>query len=455
MNTSGRLAAIFFTGCVALILQPRIASAPSRTLAADLISVPDFDGQVRPILEKHCQKCHRAGEIAPFPLVTFEQAHAKAKKIADMVYEGKMPPWFADPCCGNFSNDPSLSGKEIETLVTWAKGGAPGSGMRTSSPQPVWTKGWNIPQPDVVLQMPMRVNLPARGLIEYTYEIVPTGFTEGKWVQMSEIRPSSRMNVHHAVVYVRPPDSQWLRHAPVGVPFTASDLKTEQDRRDAHWTDADVLLVYAPGSSPDNWPHEMAKYIPAGSDIIFQMHYTTHGHATHDQSSIGIVFAKEPPKQRVLTLQLTNDKFIIPPGVDDYRVEARGTLPNDATLLSFLPHMHLRGKQFEYNILRADKTSETLLRVHWNFYWQMSYRLAQPKPLKAGTTLQAVAWYDNSRKNPHNPDPDAAVRWGDQTTDEMMVGFFDVAVPANTDKQHYFIRDNGPQRSGTSGAEAH
>jgi hypothetical protein len=421
MNTFERLAAISFIGCVALIWQPRIASTPSRAVAADLISVPDFDREVRPILEKHCQKCHRAGEIAPFPLVTFEQAHAKAKKIADMVYEGKMPPWFADKCCGDFSNDPSLSGKEIETLVTWARGRAPGGKMRTS-PSPVWTKGWNIPQPDVVLQMPTRVKLPARGVIEYTYEIVPTGFTEGKWVQMSEIRPSSRMNVHHAVVYVRPPDSQWLRHAPVGVPFTASDLTSEQDRREAHWTDADVLLVYAPGSSPDNWPAGMAKYVPAGSDIVFQMHYTAHGHATHDQSSIGFVFAKDPPKQRVLTLQLTNDKFIIPPGVDDYRVEARGTLPNDATLLSFLPHMHLRGKQFEYNIVHTDGKIETL-------------------PLKAGTMLQAVAWYDNSRKNPHNPDPNSAVYWGDQTTDEMMVGFFDVAVPANSDKQHFFIRD--------------
>jgi hypothetical protein len=427
---------------MALILQPRIASAPSRTAAADLILVPDFDHEVRPILEKHCQKCHRAGEIAPFPLVTFEQAHAKAKKIADMVYERKMPPWLADPCCGKFSNDPTLSGKEIETLVAWAKGGAPGSGKRTSPP-PVWAKGWNIPQPDVVLKMPTRVRLPANGVIEYTYEIVPTGFTEGKWVQMSEIRPTSRENVHHAVVYVRPPDSQWLRHAPSGVPFTSSDLKTDQDRRDAHWTDADVLLVYAPGSSPDNWPAGMAKFIPAGSDIIFQMHYTAHGHPAKDQSSIGIVFAKEPPAQRVLTLQLTNDKFVIPPGVDNFRVEAKGTLPNDATLLSFLPHMHLRGKQFEYNIVNPGGQIDTLLRVHWNFFWQMSYRLAEPLPLKAGTTLQAVAWYDNSRKNPHNPDPDSAVYWGDQTFDEMMVGFFDVAVPANQDKKQYFIRSGG------------
>jgi len=445
MNLPSRLAALAFLSCAALLLHQQTTPAPSApanvaAAAAPANPAPTFYRDVLPILQQHCQRCHRPGEIGPFPLVTFDDARAKAQKITAMVRDKKMPPWFADPCCGHFSNDPSLTPQEITTLADWAQSGAAAGNAHDAPAPPHWTEGWNIPRPDIVVQMPKAVELPSRGDIEYTYEIVPTGFTEGKWVQMSEIRPSSRMNVHHAVVYVRSPDSQWLRHAPVGVPFTASDLKSEEDRRDAHWTDADVLLVYAPGSSPDNWPADMAKYVPAGSDIVFQMHYTAHGHATHDQSSIGIVFAKEPPKKRVLTLQLTNDKFIIPPGVDDYRVEARGTLPNDATLLSFLPHMHLRGKQFEYNIVHTDGKIETLLRVHWNFYWQMSYRLAEPLPLKAGTMLQAVAWYDNSPKNPHNPDPSSAVYWGDQTSDEMMVGFFDVAVPANINKTQFFVR---------------
>ena len=231
-----------------------------------------------------------------------------------------------------------------------------------------------------------------------------------------------------------------MRAAPVGIPFTAADLTDEDSRHAAHWTDADILLVYAPGSLPDQWPAGMAKFVPAGSDLVFQMHYTTHGRAASDQTSIGLVFAKGSPQQRVLTLQLTNDHFVIPPGADDFRVEARGSLPNDATLLSFLPHMHLRGKRFEYNILRPGEKPETLLRVNWDFYWQLSYRLAEPLPLKAGTELQAIAWYDNSRNNPHNPDPEAAVHWGDQTYDEMMVGFFDVAVPAGTDKWKFFVR---------------
>jgi len=184
----------------------------------------------------------------------------------------------------------------------------------------------------------------------------------------------------------------------------------------------------------------MAKFIPAGSDLVFQMHYTTSGKADVDQTSIGLVFAKQLPEQRVITLQLTNDHFAIPPETDNFRVEAWGTLPNDATLLSFLPHMHLRGKRFEYNIIHDRARIETLLRVNYDFFWQLSYRLAEPRPVKAGTKFQAVAWYDNSSKNPHNPDPHATVTWGDQAYDEMMVGFFDIAVPRTVDKWQYFIR---------------
>ena len=269
---------------------------------------------------------------------------------------------------------------------------------------------------------------------------------------MAEVRPSGAQYVHHAVVYIRPPDSNWLRHAPVGQPFTASTLSNPQDRLDAHGTTSDLLLVYAPGSSPDRWPDGMAKFVPAGSDIVFQVHYTTNGQAGQDQTSIGLVFAKAAPAQRVITLQLNDHAFIIPPGADDFRVEAQGTLPNDATLLSLFPHMHLRGKRFEYDIVRPDGSIDTLLRVNYHFHWQLSYRLAEPRLLKAGTKLRAVAWYDNSRNNPHNPDPEATVTWGDQTYQEMMVGFFDVAVPAKEDKEHFFIR--GTLRSCGPGSQS-
>ncbi len=405
-------------------------------------TVPAFYRDVLPILQQHCQVCHRRGEIAPMPFMTYQETKPWATAIGKAVRSKAMPPWFADPCCGHFSNDLSLTAGEIDLISRWAAGGAPAGDPRKAPPPVNWAEGWAIPQPDVIVKMPKPVAIPARGDVEYTYEIVPTNFTQDEWVQMSEVRPSSREHVHHAVAYIRAPGSDWLRGAPIGMPFTASSLGDEHLRHQAHETRSDMLLVYAPGSSPDRWPDGMAKFVPAHSDLVFQMHYTTNGHAASDQSSVGMVLAKTKPAQRVLTLQLANDHDMIPipAGADNYRVEVHGTLPNDCTLLSFFPHMHLRGKRFEYHIIHADKTVETLLRVNYDFYWQLSYRLAQPRFLKAGTELQAVGWYDNSRRNLHNPDPDSPVTWGDQTYNEMMVGFFDVAVPANIDKSKFFER---------------
>jgi mono/diheme cytochrome c family protein len=418
-------------------------------------STPTYYRDVLPILRGHCEACHRTGGIAPMSFANYEEARQYAEAIRLATQNKSMPPWFAVAGIGRFSNDPSLSSEEIETLAAWASTKAPAGDPRDAPAPQAWAEGWSIPQPDMVVKMTQPVSLPASGDVDYTYEIVPTHFADDRWVQMAEVLPSARPNVHHAVVYIRPPESNWLRHAPVGQVFTAATLKDAGDRRGAHWTDSDILLVYAPGSAPDAWPATMAKFVPAGSDLVFQMHYTTNGKAIADQSQVGLVFSKRPPPQRVLTLQLTNDHFVIPPGANNFRVEARGTLPNDATLLSFFPHMHLRGKRFEYNLVRhrdsqqlhgagPDGASgvevETLLRVNYHFHWQMSYRLAEPRLLKAGTELQAVAWFDNSANNPHNPDPSAAVRWGEQTYDEMMIGFFDVAVAANLDKRGYFLR---------------
>lgn len=403
-------------------------------------AAPTFYKDVLPILQQRCQACHRAGEMAPMPLETYAQVRPLAGAIRTVTANRAMPPWFADPCCGHFSNDPSLTAEQIATLCAWADAHAPAGNPRDAPPPVHWTAGWNIDKPDVVLEMPQPKSIPASGDVPYQYIILPTHFREDRWVRMSEIRPGNRMVVHHAVAYIRDPASSWLRGAPVGVPFSADELPTEALRRDAMWTTSDILLVYAPGSSPDQWPDGFAKLVPAGSDIVLQMHYTAHGHATEDRTSVGLVFSKEPPRKRVLTLQLTNDRFLIPPGDPDHRVEVRGSLPNDALLLSFFPHMHLRGKTFEYNILEGGR-ARTLLRIaHYNFYWQLSYRLAEPIPLKAGTVLQAVATFDNSKNNPHNPDPDSAVTWGEQTWAEMMVGFFDVAVDPAIDKQQFFIR---------------
>jgi hypothetical protein len=375
------------------------------------------------------------------PLETYQQVRPYAAAIREQTTVRKMPPWFADPCCGHFANDPSLSNDQIATIAAWARAHAPEGDPSDAPAEAHWSAGWNIDSPDRVLQMPVAKRLPATGDVPYQYIVLPTGFKEDRWVRMSEIRPGNRAVVHHAVAYIRPPGSHWLPGAPVGWAFSADDLPTPQQRRDAMWTDSDILLVYAPGSLPDQWPEGFAKLVPAGSDIVLQMHYAVHGHATEDRTSVGMVFAKQPPAKRVLTLQLTNDRFRIPPGDPAYRVEVQGSLPNDALLLSFFPHMHLRGKTFEYKLLEGHGRVRTLLRIpRYDFFWQLSYRRATPIPLKAGAILQAVATFDNSKNNPHNPDPSATVTWGEQTWAEMMIGFFDVAVDPAIDKQHFFIR---------------
>jgi hypothetical protein len=430
-----------FAAVVPLLLMAVVWQAPdAASKRGEKTSAPTFYKDVVPILQNKCQSCHRAGEAAPMPLMTYEQTRPWAGKIAAAVEMRMMPPWFADPRYGHFANDPSLSEEQIATIAAWAQAGAPAGDARDVPPPRTRSEGWDIPQPDFVVKMARPVQIPARGEVEYTYEIVRTHFAEDKWVQMAEVRPSSPAHVHHAVVYIRPPDSAWLRHAPVGEPFTASMLTDPEERLQVHETTSDLLLVYAPGSAPDRWADGMAKFVPAGSDLLFQMHYTTNGEAASDETSVGLAFAKSPPKLRVITLQLNNHALIISPGAENFRVEVQGTLPNDATLLSLFPHMHLRGKRFEYDIVHDDGSVETLLRVNYHFHWQLSYKLAEPRELKAGTKLRAVAWYDNSKNNPHNPDPEKMVTWGDQTSQEMMVGFFDVAVPAGMDKWKFFIR---------------
>jgi len=378
-----------------------------------------FYRDVLPILQNRCQECHRQGQMAPMAFSTYQQTRPWAKAIREAVRTRKMPPWFADPCCGKFSNDRSLSASERDTLAKWADSGAQ-KGRESDAPPPkVWPEGWNIPKTDAVLEMPRAFHVPAKGAVEYQYFIVPTGFQQDRWVQSVEVRPSERKVVHHAVVYIREPGDTWTRGP----------------------TKADILAVYAPGSAPDVYPEGMAKLIKAGSDLVFEVHYTPSGKAVEDRIKVGMVFAAKPPAKRVLTLQMDKDNFLIPAGERDFRISVWGTLPNDALLLGFFPHMHLRGTEFEYTRIRDNGLPETLLRVQpYDFYWQLYYRLAEPMPLRKGTRLNWIATYDNSAANPRNPDPTADVRYGHQSWDEMMVGFFDVAVDASIDKPAFFVR---------------
>jgi hypothetical protein len=401
-------------------------------LTSALASGPaTFQKDVLPILQKRCQECHRPGQIAPMSLLTYAETRPWAKSIRQAVLTRTMPPWFADPKYGHFADDRSLSQSEIETLVNWVESGAAEGPARDAPPLRVWPRGWAIGTPDAVFEMRQPFSIPAKGTIAYQYIIIPTRLSEDKWIQKVEIRPSDHRVVHHAVVYVREPGSKWLDGQPGNVAFSVP--LTEG------FTTSDVLMVYTPGNSFDLWKTGMAKKIKAGSDIVLQMHYTADGAATNDRTRIGVVFAKEPPKQAVLTLQMGNDKFVIPAGDASYRVAVSGTLPNDAVLISLFPHMHLRGKSFEYSIARPNGNIETLLKINdYDFNWQLNYRLSEPRLVPAGTRLLWTAYFDNSSKNPRNPNPDAEVRFGEQSWEEMMIGFFDVAVDAAIDKTAFF-----------------
>jgi hypothetical protein len=369
------------------------------------------------------------------PFLTFDQTRPWAKSIREQVTARKMPPWFADPHYGHFSNDRSLSQTQIDTLDAWVKAGAPAGNVKDAPPPRQWTQGWNIGTPDEIIEMPQAFHLPAKGAVDYQYLILPTHFTEDKWVQKVEVRPSNGSTVHHAVVYIREPGSKWLQGEPTETTFSVPLAKG--------FTTSDLLMVYTPGNSYDQWPIGIGKRIKAGSDLVLQMHYTATGKDTEDRTRIGIIFARQPPKKAVLSLQMSNDTFAIPPGDPNYRVQVSGTLPNDALLISMFPHMHLRGKGFEYLITGPHGYAETLLKVdHYDSQWQLNYRLAQPRLLKAGMHLTWIGYFDNSPNNPANPDPAAEVRYGEQIWNEMMIGFFDVVVDANIDKPQFFERKN-------------
>src|SRR5262249_35589332 len=275
-------------------------------VSAPLFAAPDptFYKDVLPVLQARCQECHRPGEIGKMPLMTYQQVRRWAAAIKESVLLKKMPPWFADPHYGKFANDRSLTKDQIDTLVAWAEKGAKEGNAKDAPPLRQFEEGWNIPKPDLVLQMAKPFPIPAKGTVDYHYVVLPTKFTEDKWVRMSETRPTDRSVVHHMVIFVRDPQSKWLRgEAEPGLPFLPPK---GQNRNDIGGGGSEILTVYTPGMVPDVLRPNQARLIKAGSDLVLQIHYTTNGKATEDQTKIGLVFAKEPPTERVMSVPMNN-----------------------------------------------------------------------------------------------------------------------------------------------------
>jgi hypothetical protein len=418
-----RFAAVSLFACAAFAAQP-----------------PTFHKDVLPVLQKNCQECHRPGEAAPMAFLTFQETRPWAKAIKAAVASGKMPPWFADPHVGKFANDRSLSAVEKDVLVRWADAGAPEGKKKDAPPPREFAAGWTIGTPDVVLDMGTDFKVPAEGKVEYTYFVVPTGFTEDKWIDKVELRPGDRSVVHHVVLLSRPPKSNYLKQLKPGVPF--AEIKKPRTNRppDAGKGSlmlggfAEVLSIYVPGGDAYATKPGQARLVEAGSDLIFQMHYTASGKETVDRSKVGIVFAKEPPKERVINGYVANMNLQIPAGAPNHQVDARFVFQDDVTLQSFFPHAHVRGKAYRYAVKYPDGRTETILNVpKYDFNWQQTYYLAEPLKLPKGTEFIGTAWYDNSPNNKFNPDPNADVYWGDQTWEEMLAAFIDFVIPVGYD----------------------
>ncbi len=421
------------------VLSLAVAVAGSLPAAS---GTPTFNKDVEPILANRCQTCHRDGEIGPMRLMSYSEVRPWAKAIKQSVSTRKMPPWFADSAHGSFANDRSMSETEIETISAWADGGAPEGLAADRRPAREFVEGWNIPKPDLVVGMQEAFAVPAGSTVDYQYVIIPLGLSEDKWVQMVESRPSDPSVVHHIVVFLRDPASKWLRDVEAYAPHAPKG----NTRAHVGGFGNEILHIYTPGNVPDIFRPGQAKKIKAGSDLVLQMHYTSTKQSTEDKTRIGMVWAKEPPTEQIITIAAGNDRFEIPPQAENHPVTGALQIPNNAKLLSFFPHMHLRGKAFEMKLYRSkDGESETLLKLRrYDFNWQLTYKLENPIELTPGMKLEATGYFDNSPNNPYNPDPSAKVQWGEQSWEEMMYGFVDVAIDARYPGRQDWIRRKLP-----------
>jgi len=381
----------------------------SRRVEPEPAATITYAKHVAPLLQRHCQDCHRLSQIGPMELLTYHDAKAWSATIREAVDERRMPPWHADPRHGQFANARGLSEDERNTLLTWIDQGCAEGDQADLPPPRELAEGWRIGKPDVVLSMPMEYTVPAttpKDGIPYQNFDVPTNFAEDVWIQAAEARPGSRPTVHHIVVFIQRP------------------VEPGAERKDRF--EDSVLAIYTPGDMPTVFPPGIAKKVPKGSTLIFQMHYTPNGVEQTDRSSVGLVFANQPPAHEARTQMVLEKDFEIPPGASNHEVSASLTLEQGVRLVSLFPHMHLRGKSFELRAVLPDGLERTLLSVpRYDFNWQTNYRLAAPLELPAGSRILCTAHFDNSRGNLNNPDSAVPVRWGEQTWEEMMVCIFD------------------------------
>jgi len=406
-------------------------------------NTPTFNKEVLPILQKNCQNCHRPGEVAPMSLLTYTDARPWAKAIKNAVVSKKMPPWFADE--GHFKNERTLSAEDVATLTAWADNGAVEGDAKDKPAPRTFVDGWNL-KPDIIVEMPKPFELPASGTINYKYILVKTNFKEDMWVTAAEMRPGDSRVLHHGKVWVRPPGSNWMANA---VPGEAYETQTESSfiGRNMGVEGNDILGKFNPGLGPQDFTVEgAAKFVPKGSDLVFELHYTAVGTPTKDTSKLGLVLAKNPPQKRYFfNAGPTALNLAIPPNDGNAQVVSELTVNEAMNLVYAQPHMHLRGKDFELQLHYPSGEKETVIRGKFDFEWQLGYEFAKPIHMPKGTRMVLITHFDNSANNRFNPDPKAKVIWGPQNWDEMSNMFIGVTVDLKTDVSKVFS-PSGPSR---------
>jgi len=378
----------------ALLLAPVTVGAQTPTFAKD----------VAPIFYAKCVECHRPTMFAPMSLVKYEEARPWARSIRSRVTAGTMPPWGADPAHGTFKNDPRLTDKEIATIQKWVDAGAPKGNDEDLPKLPEFAAGWSIGKPDAVFTMAEPFQIPATGTVEYQYIRIPTGFTEDKWMAAIEIKPEARAQVHHVIAFT----------IPAGAPMTEAGALGPGNIGGV--TPNKPGVVFDPG---------VGRLLQGNTDIVLQMHYTTNGKAATDRTQVGLRFLDEAPQFQQRGGSVLQPRFVIPAGAPNHEVRGSRILQQDTLITSFTPHMHVRGKDMTYTATYPDGRTEVLLHVpKYDFNWQITYELKEAKRMPKGTKIEVVAHFDNSPQNKFNPDPTQDVRWGDQTWEEMMIGFW-------------------------------
>ena len=434
---------------VALIVGMGATAFSLRIAAEESSSSATFNKDVLPILQQNCQVCHRPGEIAPMSFMTYKDTRPWAKAIKAAVLSRQMPPWFADPAYGHFANDRRLSDTEIRTLVTWADNGTLEGNAKDAPAPRAFHDGWNI-KPDMVIEMPLDVPLPATGTINYKSILVKANFPEDMWVVAAEMRPGNAEAVHHMRAIVRPPNSTWMKDAIPGVAYEAGDPEVGRQA-----PESDLLGKFNPGLGAQDFSmFESAKFVPKGSDIVFSMHYTATGKSATDRSKVGLVFAKHPPKYRYFVGEgPTAFNLAIPAGAENAQIVSEITAQADTQLVYLQPHMHLRGKDYEVRLISPDGRVETIFKAKWDFNWQLGYDLEKPIAVPKGTRIVGIAHYDNSPNNKFNPDPSKLVIWGNQNWDEMQNCFMGFLVDPNGPNPKTLFKASGVSTlpRGTSG----